>query len=154
MTTATLVSVRQLIRERLAAADEPDPHVVAAQIAEDADDEMARDALREALVGLVRQQIHENRARRPSAARAGKWGEYAAVLNTVFDQTYSVGPNKWKFLGDFTREDALYVAAGYEARAAAERAHAERFAALARKLKRGQTARDLDLDVVEGILYA
>lgn len=153
MTTATLVSVRQLIRERLAAADEPDPHVVAAQIADEADDELARDALREALVGLVRQQIMANRARRPSAARAGKWNVYAEELNTVFDQSYPTETG-WKFLGEFTREDALYVAAGYEARATAERAHAERFAALARKLKRGQTARDLDLDVVEGILYA
>ncbi len=150
MTTATLVSVRQLIRERLAVSDEPDPHVLAAELAADADDEMARDALREALVGMVRQQIHADRGR---VTPRRKWDGYAEALNTIFERRYLTEMG-WKFLGDFTRPDAEFVAAGYEARAAAERVHAEQFAALAKKLTRGQTARDLGVDVVESVLYA
>lgn len=155
MTTATVTNIRQLIRERVEVASEPDPHVIAAALAAEADEEMAREALNEALVALVRQEMRAHRYahRQAGSLRSNREG-YAEALRSIFDNSYYVGDGQWKFLGDFTRADALSVQQDYEQRAAANTHEAQRFAALAKKLKGDRTARELGEAVVGEIFYA
>lgn len=162
MTTATQTTLRQLIRERVALSSEPDPHVIAAELAAQADEDIAREALRAAMVTMVRLVVHEhNRALQRRLAHAPvaggaapQWAKDAETWNTIFDRRVNLGEHEFKFLGDLTKKDAIRVALAYRERANDNMTEMRRFKALADRLDDGSVARELGLAVVEEIFRA
>jgi hypothetical protein len=149
-------TIRQLIRERLAVSDEPDPHVIADDLAAEVTEEIAREVLRAGLVGLVREEIRGARIARPANPSSRKWenvAEQVALNGDIFQRRYQTADG-WKLLGDFTRDDAQWTRDQYVRRAAEHEAHAAQFERLAKRLKRGQVVRDLDRADVEELFNA
>lgn len=149
------ITLRQLMRERLALSEEADPHALAGEIAAELPEEFVRDVVRAGLVSMLRQEISSSRRRTPTVPRhSAETNAAAAVLWDVYSQRFQ-SADGWKFLGDFTREDAEWSRVRYAARAAENETWAARFDALAKKLTKGRTVREaLSADETEAILNA
>lgn len=149
------ITLRQLMRERLALSEEPDPHALAQDLATDLPEEFVRDVVRAGLVAMFREEIRSGRRRGPSTPRHSAAAlKEAADLWDVYSQRFQTADG-WKLFGDFTREDAQWNVMRYDARAAENAAWSARFGALAKKLTRGRTVREaLSREDAEAILNA
>jgi hypothetical protein len=118
-------------------------------------EDFVRDVIRAGLVAMLRQEISGQRRRVPTTPRnSAETNAAAAALWDVYSQRFQTADG-WKFLGDFTREDADWARERYEQRAAENAVWASRFGALAKKLTRGRTVREaLSPDETEALLNA
>jgi hypothetical protein len=130
--------------------DEPDPHVIAADVARYIPDEALRDIVATLLVDRVRLYVRHARPvslptpsigalpeGAPASAGLSRWAAHARY-------TTATG---WKFYEDLTADDCDFIASEYEIRAAQNLGHAERFRALAERLRAAHVARIADLAV-------
>lgn len=148
-------SLGQLIREKLAASEEPDPRALALEIAGELPEDYIRDVIRRGVESMVRQEIRSARAKPAGPRHSSSENQAAAVLWDVYSRRYPVGDGKWKLLGDFTRDDALWNRDDYQRRADENAGRAAQFEALAKRLTRGRTVREaLSPEQVETILNA
>lgn len=147
-------SLQQMIRDKLAASDEPDPRALAREIADELPEDYVRDVILRGVEELVRQQIRNSRKRYQNDTRYSPDTNRAVTeLWDVYSQRFPVGGGEWKLLGDFTRDDALWNRDDYQRRADENAGRAAQFEALAKKLTRGRTVREaLSPDAVEKIL--
>ena len=148
------LTLRQIMRARLALSEEPDPHSLARELADELPEDFVRDVIRAGLVSMLRQEISASRRRLSTPRHSRETNAAAAALWDVYSQRFPVADG-WKLLGDFTRKDAEWSREQYEQRAAENVVWASRFDALAKKLTRGRTVRDaLSPDETEAILNA
>lgn len=140
-------SVRQIIREHLALSDKADPHTIAGEIAADLPEDSLREIAREGLVSLIRFEIRQERRSSLPANHSAKWANASAVVQArpeIFRRRYSTpySPDGWKFLGDFTREDAEWNRDQHRTLAAQCEQRAHSFEVLAKRLRERGVVRD------------
>lgn len=157
-TVDTALTLRQMMRERLALSEEADPHLIAQELLDDLSEDFKRDVILAGLVSMLRQEISSNRRRiplpSPSPRHSREQFREAAALWDVYSLQFPTADD-WKFLGDLTREDAVWNGEQYEQRAGENLAWASRFHVLAKRLTRGRTVREaLSREDVEAILSA
>jgi hypothetical protein len=155
-------TLREIVRAHLATSTEPDPHAIAAVIAAALPEAQVREALREGVLCIVTEIIRGQRSRAPHKPDAGaptsaKWDnvrEAVADNPDIFQRRYKTADG-WKFLGDFTKADALWNRDEHAKLAAAVTQRATAFELLAKRLRpRGLVRDQLKAEQVEEIFSA
>lgn len=170
MPTATRLNLRALIREVLDASDASDPEDLAVEVLDRVDNVDTREALRQALAAMVRNEIsfarmrhaphdshsagaHPPEGRRPEeAARTLADRVRESWRRHLDDRLPGVGG--WKRLKEFTVADLDYAATYRETLAAANTAMAERYRALLKAITQAgvTTVGELDEETLRGLL--
>jgi hypothetical protein len=141
--------------------NDPDPHAIAADVAESLSLADVREALRTVLPYFVRKEMSRRQfstapALRPGSARWDNVAELHAAGELTLLRARVFAHGAWKFLGDCTSEDVQDIAAQRQDAAARNIAAAERFEALrvAMGRRRATTVRDLPETVLTAIFDA
>lgn len=170
MPTATRLNLRALIRDVLETSDASDPEDLAVEVLDRVDDVDTREALRQALTAMVRNEISFERMRHTSTDAhspgahppEGRHSEEAA--RTLADRVRESwrrhlddrlpGVGGWKRLREFTVADLDHAAAYREGLAAANTAMAEKYRALLKAITQAgvTTVGDLDEETLRGLL--
>jgi hypothetical protein len=164
MTPPSAPSLRDLVRERLEASDDPNPHAVVDDVLADLDDAQYKEAARKGLAELAMEVVrsinsHNLRTRSNTSPKWSNAKRAAHEYPEIFLRRICIGHDEhgngiWRYLGDCSAED-LKGAEDYK-RSQAEGlvSGADRLARLRKQLKRNQTVRDLAAEKVEEILNA
>lgn len=147
--------LRSLIHAELESSPVADPHVVAEHVVKRINDHDLRAALAACLPDYVRNIAHQpgtsptpGDAAASTSSPSRKWAasnEWATYLRERI--CVDAAGRTWKFLGECTGDDLLSVARFRRTQAGALLLRAERFEALAEKMRchRAATVADLDL---------
>ena len=152
--------VRAEIREALADHSSPDPHVIAAKLAENIPTAALPDVVALALPWLVRYQIaHDRRGatRRGEEQRHMTTSGKAAALasNILLLRLYVSKKVGWRFLTELTPDDCDTIAAQYTTRADENHVYAAAYSKLAATVRRQRGAKvvgDLSENKIQEIL--
>lgn len=142
------MDLRKLIRDVLAVSALPDPRDVAAEVLARIEPTDTLDALEQAVVSVVRNEVSLSRMRhgapddQTSSAHTGqrapvKSTKVAAIRehwHRMLAQRYPAAPGTWKFLGEFTAVELRYAAGIRRDAGDANYAVADRLETLAKAL--------------------
>lgn len=156
--SADYLPLRDLVAERLAASDDPDPGAVVAPLLEELPEDLLRLAAQKGLWALAGEVTRSRRAHAPKgdAPVSARWNgaaQAAAAHPDVFAERVFTG-ERWVLLGDCVKDDLVHAAEHVRGQARGLLGAADRYERLSKKLKRNQVVRALEAEQVAEIFYA
>jgi hypothetical protein len=152
-----VVSLRQLVRERLELSDDPDPHRAINGMVHDLPHDVLVRAAQFGLVEIAKHLVRDYRRRGPQTTPdSGKWDavrEAVAEHRDLFAHRVWNGA-EWKFMADCTKADLQAAAEVKRVQADGLLADVERYTRLSKAVKRDQVVSDLEYAKVERIFNA
>lgn len=141
--------LRSIIIKTLDECDSPDPHDVAALVAERIPAGKLRSIVRELLPDAVREVIRQHRGTVPAPPVNGKRGVGEMARDPWRMQRFVPGQG-WKRVGTLTADDCEAIAAEYRRQADFFETHGKRWALLAEEMRRRNVLmlRDLGADAI------